>query len=88
MKEAILFIKRIKLNLDMSKRYRRKNFQNLKRSKSQITINKSIARMLSRRFNSIKRERDYISHTSKLSEKTRKFQILMRSSKIEQSTQK
>ncbi len=88
MKKATLFIKRIELNLDMSEQYRRKNFQNLKRSKSQITINKSIARASSRRFNSIERERDYTFHTSRLSEKNREFQISMRSSKTEQSTQK
>ncbi len=88
MKEAILFIKRIKLNFDMSKRYRRKDFQNLKRSKSQITINRSIARALSRHFNSIERERDYTSHISKLSEENQESQISMRSSRIEQNTQK
>jgi chorismate synthase len=88
MKETILLIKRIKLNFDMSKRYRRKDFQNLKRSKSQITINRSIARALSRHFNSIERERDYTSHISKLSEENQESQISMRSSRIEQNTQK
>jgi hypothetical protein len=58
MKETILFIKCIELNFDMSKRYRRENSQNLKRSRSQITINKSIAHASSRRFNSVERERD------------------------------
>jgi hypothetical protein len=85
-KKTILFIKRIEFNLDMSKRYRRKNSQNLKRSKSQITINKLIAYTLLCHLNSIKRKRDYTSYTLKLSEKNRKFQILMRSSRIEQST--
>ncbi len=87
-KEAILLIKRIELDFDMSKRYRRKNLQNLKRSRSQITINKSIAHASSRCFNSIERERECIFHISRLSEENRKSQILMRSSKTEQSTQK
>jgi hypothetical protein len=88
MKEAILFIKRIKLNFDISELYRRKNSQNLKRSKSQITINRSIARASSRRLNSVEREREYTSHTSRLSERNREFQISMRSSRVEQSTQR
>jgi hypothetical protein len=88
MKKATLFIKRIELNLDMSERYQRKNLQNLKRSKSQITINRLIARVSLRRLNLIEREREYTSHTSRLSEENRESQISMRLSRIEQSTQK
>ncbi len=86
MKETILFIKCIEFNFDISKRYQRKNSQNLKRSKSQIMINKLITRASSRRLNLIEREREYTSHTSRLNEENREFQISMRSSRTKQST--
>jgi hypothetical protein len=57
--KTIMLIKRIELNLDMSNRYRRDIFQNLNRSKSQITMNKLFVRVAFRRLNSIKREREY-----------------------------
>jgi hypothetical protein len=83
--KTTLLIKRIKLNFDMSNRYRCKIFQNLNSSKSQITISRFSTRVASRRFNSVQRERDYFSV---LSETNRKFQISIRFSRVEQITQK
>jgi hypothetical protein len=83
--KTVLLIERIESNLDMSNRYRRKTFQNLNRSKSQITMSRFFARASSRRFNSIEREREY---SSVLSESNREFQISIRSNRVNQITQK
>ncbi len=84
-KKTTLFIERIKSNFDMSNRYRRKTFQNVNRSRSQITINRFSARVASRRFNSIERDRDY---SSMLNETNRKFQISICFFRVEQIIQK
>ncbi len=65
-KEIILFIKRIKSNSNISKQFRRKYSQNLKRHKSQTTVSKSTAHNTSCWansicFNFVDRERDYSS---------------------------
>jgi hypothetical protein len=82
-KETALLIERIKSNFDMSNRYHRETSQNLNRSRSQITMSRFSARVASRRFNSIERDRDYFSV---LSEINRKFQISIRLSRVEQVT--
>jgi hypothetical protein len=83
--KTVLLIERIESNFDMSNRYRRKTFQNLNRSRSQITINKLFARASFRRFNSIEREREY---SSVLSESNRKSQTSIRFNRVDQATQK
>jgi hypothetical protein len=85
MKKTMLFIERIELNFDMSNRYHRETFQNVNRSRFQITMSRFSARVASRRFNSIERDRDYFFV---LSEANRKFQISVRLSRVEQATQK
>jgi hypothetical protein len=57
--KAIVLIKKIESNFDMSNRYRRENLQNLSRSRFQITMNRLFARATSRRLTSVDRERDY-----------------------------
>jgi predicted transcriptional regulator len=69
----------------MSNRYRRKTFQNVNRSRFQITMSRFSARVASRRFNSVERDRDY---SSVLSEANRKSQISVRFFRVEQVTQK
>jgi hypothetical protein len=83
--KTTLLIERIESNLDMSNRYRREIFQNLNRSRSQITISKFSARVASRRLNSVERERDY---SFVLSETNRESQISVRLSRVEQVTQR
>jgi rubrerythrin len=83
--KTVLLIERIESNFDMSNRYRRKIFQNLNRSRSQITISRFFARASSRRLNSVKRERKY---SFVLSESNRKSQSLIRSNRVDQATQK
>jgi hypothetical protein len=84
-KKTTLFIERIESNFDMSNRYRRETFQNVNRSRSQITMNKFSMRVASRRFNSVERNRDY---SFVLSEANRKSQISVRFFRVEQITQK
>jgi hypothetical protein len=84
-KETALLIKRIESNLDMSNWYRRETFQNVNRSRFQITMNKFSARVASRRLNSIERDRDY---SSVLNETNRESQISVRLFRVEQVTQK
>jgi hypothetical protein len=83
--KTIVLIKRIESNFDMSNRYRRENFQNLSRSRSQITMRKFSARVTSRRFTSMSRERDY---SFVLSDANRKSQISIRFNRVDQITQK
>ncbi len=78
--KTVVLIKRNKSNLDMSNRYRRENFQNLSRSRSQITMNKFLARATSRRFTSIDRERDY---SFVLNDANRKSQLLIRLNRVD-----
>ncbi len=84
-KETALLIERIESNLDMSNRYRRETFQNVNRSRSQITMSRLSTRVASRRFNFVERDRDY---SSVLSEANRKSQISIRLFRVEQATQK
>jgi hypothetical protein len=84
-KETTLFIERIESNFDMSNRYRRETSQNVNRSRFQITMSRFSARVASRRFNSVERDRDY---SFVLSEANRKFQISVRFFRVEQATQK
>jgi hypothetical protein len=84
-KETALFIERIESNLDMSNQYRRETFQNVNRSRSQITMSRFSTRVASRRFNLVERDRDY---SFVLSEANRKFQISVRFFRVEQATQK
>jgi hypothetical protein len=83
--KTILLIERIESNLDMSNRYRRKIFQNLNRSRSQITISRLFARASSRSFNSVERERRY---SFVLSESNRESQTSIRFNRVDQATQK
>jgi hypothetical protein len=88
--KAIVLIKRIESNFDMSNfdmsnRYRRENFQNLSRSRSQITTNRLSARATSRRLTSVSRERDY---SSVLSDANRESQTSIRFNRVDQITQK
>jgi hypothetical protein len=83
--KTVLLIERIESNFDMSNRYRREISQNLNRSRSQITMNKLFARAAFRRLNSVERERRY---SSVLSKANRKFQISIRSTRVDQVTQK
>ncbi len=78
--KTTLLIKQIELSFNMSNRYRREIFQNLNRSRSQITINRFSTRVASRRLNLIERKRDY---SFVLSEINRKFQISIRFSHVE-----
>ncbi len=84
-KKTTLLIERIESNFDMSNRYHREIFQNLNRSRFQITINRFSAHVASRRLNSIERNRDY---SSVLNEANRKSQISIRLLRVEQITQK
>ncbi len=84
-KETTLFIEQIESNLDISNWYRRETFQNVNRSKFQITMSRLSARVASRRFNSVERDRDY---SFMLSEANRKLQISIRLFRVEQVTQK
>jgi fructose-1,6-bisphosphatase len=84
-KKTALLIERIESNLDMSNRYRRETFQNVNRSRSQITMNRLSTRVASRRFNSVERDRDY---SFVLNEANRKSQISVRFFRVEQVTQK
>ncbi len=79
-KKTALLIERIESNFDMSNRYRRETSQNVNRSRSQITMNKLSARVASRRFNSVERDRDY---SFVLNEANRKFQISVRFFRVE-----
>ncbi len=83
--KTILLIERTKSNFDMSNRYRREIFQNLNRSRSQITMNRFLARVTSRRLNLVEREREYFFV---LSEINRKFQTSIRFTRVDQITQK
>jgi hypothetical protein len=83
--KTILLIERIESNFDMSNRYHRETFQNLNRSRSQITISRLFARASSRRFNSVERER---RHFFVLNESNRKSQISIRFNRVDQVTQK
>jgi hypothetical protein len=83
--KTVLLIERIKSNFDMSNWYRREIFQNLNRSRSQITISKFFARASFRCFNSVERERKY---SFVLSESNRKSQTSIRSNRVDQITQK
>jgi uncharacterized coiled-coil protein SlyX len=83
--KTVLLIERTESNLDMSNRYRRKTFQNLNRSRSQITINRFFARASSRRLNSVERQRKY---SFVLSESNRESQTSIRFNRVDQATQK
>jgi predicted transcriptional regulator len=83
--KTVLLIERTESNLDMSNRYRRKTFQNLNRSRSQITISRFFARASSRRLNSVERERRY---SSVLSESNRESQTSIRFNRLDQATQR
>jgi hypothetical protein len=83
--KTILLIERIESNFDMSNRYRREIFQNLNRSRSQITMNRFFARASFRRLNSIERERKY---SFVLNKSNRKSQTSIRSTRVDQITQK
>jgi predicted transcriptional regulator len=83
--KTVLLIERIESNFDMSNRYRCKTFQNLNRSRFQITINRFFARASLRCLNSVEREREY---SSVLNESNRKFQTSIRFNRVDQITQK
>jgi hypothetical protein len=83
--KAVVLIKKIESNLDMSNRYRRENFQNLSRSRSQITTSRFSARATSRRFILMNRERDYFFV---LSDANQEFQTSIRFNRVDQITQK
>ncbi len=83
--KTVVLIKKIESNLDMMNRYHRENFQNLSRSRSQITMNKFLIRATSHRFILMNRERDYFFV---LSDANQEFQTSIRFNRVDQITQK